>query len=305
MHVLGKFFLGLAIVLAAADTYLVMVLYAHRDKWQSDIEGKRQQLADAEVQLQDTRKRWLDLRTDLDRFKASWGDQWTAAQGSSVLNAQNGSLAIAAGPQVFANWPVPIGEQALPLVYVFSTEADGTSRYLGEFQMSDVQAAQSGGSLTQQPPLPTAIAALQQYQGQPLRVRETIPASWRGSFDDYFARHAVIAQRLDFQQKRLETQTAQLARSQGILQQRMAELNGDSQSPMGASPQVVNGLVVTIRDEETGRNADLQTLDTLRHDLHRKVVRLNEVVSENKATVSGLPGYPESQAKPDPRTASN
>lgn len=305
MHVLGKFFLGLAIVLAAADTYLVMVLYAHREKWHSGIEAKRKQLAEVEVQSQETRKRWLDLRTALDRFQANWGNQWTVAQGNSVLNARNGSLAIAAGPQTFADWPVPQANKPLPLLYVFSIAEDGTSQYLGEFQMSDVQAAQSGGSLTQQPPLPTSVAALQQYQGQPLRVRETIPAGWRGPFDSYFARQIVVAQRLDFQQKQLETQTAQLAKSQAILTQRLAELNGDPQPPAGASPQVVNGLVVTIRDEETGRNADLQTLDALRHDLARKVVLLNQVVAENQEIVSGLPGYPESQAKPDPRTASN
>jgi hypothetical protein len=304
MHVLGKFLLGLTIVLAAADTYLVAVLYKHREKWQKDIEGKRQTLADAEASLRDKRKLVLGLRNELDRIEAVWGDQWAVTGGGQVLNAQNGTLAINGGPQPFPNWPVPVPEKPLPMIYVFSDEGGGASRYLGEFALADVQAAQSGGQLTQQPPLPTSVAALQALQGQPLRVRETIPASWRGVFDDYFARQAVIAQRLDFQRNQLQIQTAQLEKSQAILTQRLAELNGDPQPPQGASPQVVNGLVVTIRDEETARNAEEQTLDGLRHDLARKVVRLNQIVAENKEDVSRLPGYEESLAKPDPRTAS-
>jgi hypothetical protein len=244
------------------------------------------------------------MQNELDRIQAIWGNQWTVAQGGNVLNAQNGTLAIGAGAQL-PGWPVPVPEKSLPLVYVFSNEADGTSRYLGEFALSDVQAEQSGGQLTQQPPLPTSVEALQALQGQPLRIRETIPAAWRGLYDDYFARQAVIAQRLDFQRNQLQIQTAQLAKSQAILAQRLAELNGDSQPPAGASEQVINGLVVTIRDEETARNAESQVLDGLRRDLARKVVRLNQIVAENKEDVTKLPGYEESLAKPDPRTASN
>jgi hypothetical protein len=304
MNVWGKVFLGLTIVLAAADTYLVAVLYQHRASWQKQIETKRQTLADAEVKLQEARKQVLGLRNELDRIEAIWGNQWSIANGGSALNAQNGTLAINAGAQL-PGWPVPVPEQPLPLVYVFSNEPDGTARYLGEFALSDVQAEQSAGTLTQQPPLPTTAQALQGLQGQPLRVRETIPSAWRGLFDDYFARQAVIAQRLDFQKNQLQIQTAELAKSQAILAQRLAELNGDPQPPEGASPQVVNGLVVTIRDEETARNAEEQALDGLRHDLARKVVRLNQIVAENKEDVARLPGYEESLTKPDPRTASN
>jgi hypothetical protein len=304
MHVLGKVFLGLTIVLAAADTYLVAVLYKHRDHWQKQIETKRQTLADEEVKLQDTRKRVLGLKNELDRIEAIWGNQWNVAGGGSVLQIQNGQLAINAGATL-PGWPVPVPDKAVPLVYVFSVEADGSSRYLGEYALADVQAEQSGGMLTQQPPLPTSNEALLSLQGQPLRVRETVPSAWRGLFDDYFARQAVIAQRLDFQKNQLLIQTDQLAKSQAILAQRLAELNGDPQPPQGASEQVVEGLVVTIRDEETARNAEEQALDDLRHDLARKVVRLNQIVAETKEDVAKLPGYQESLAKPDPRTASN
>lgn len=315
MHVLGKVFLGLTIVLAATDAYLVAVLYENRSHYLQEIEKRRASLAQAETNLRDVRKRVEDKAHDLSRIQTNWGSfavtdengktqyltQLDVAQGQ-VLNAQEGTLAIAAGANM--GLAEPTADKPLPVVHVFANQANGGSRYLGEFALADLQAQQSGLRLTQQPPVPTAIAALQQLGGESLRVRRAIPAAYRGLIDDYFARHAVIAQRLDFQRNQLQIQTAQLAKSQEILAQRLAELNGDPQPPEGASQQVVDGLVVTIRDEEAARNAELQVLDGLRHDFARKIERLNALVQENQQLVSGLPGYEESLAKPDPRTAS-
>ena len=316
MSVWGKFFLGLTIVLAAADAYLVTVLYAHRTKWQRQIEQKRETLVQTETALQEVRTSVRNKRLALGRIEAIWGrfeDDLENPQGPDigmahldtqgrVLNAQDGTLAFGAGA---TNGILePAADKAPPVVHIFMDEAEGASTYLGEFALTDVQADQSGGTLTQQPPMPTSVAALQQLQDQPLRVRETIPSSWRGLVDDYFARHAVINQRLDFQRNQLQIQTEQLAKSQAILAQRLAELNGDPQPPEGASDQIINGLVLTIRDAETARNAEQQRLDELRHDYVRKINHLNDVVRQNRQTVSQLPGYEESLAKPDPRTAS-
>ena len=310
MNVGGKFLLGLTIILAGADAYLVTVLYAHRTKWQQQIEQKRDAVESTEIAARDAEKRVITLKNDLSRITANWGqfrveNSVGAAHldvDGQVLNAQDGSLAFGAGTSV--GIPEPAADKAPPVMHIFAETQDGGSQYLGEFALTTVQANQSGGQLTQQPPMPTSIAALQQLQGEKLRIRETIPSSWRGIFDDFFARHAMLNQRLDFQQNQLRIQTEQLAKSQAILTQRLAELNGDPQPPEGASDQVVNGLVVTIRGEETARNADQQELDRLRHEYARKIDELNQLVSENRQAVSELPEYQESLAKPEPRTAS-
>jgi hypothetical protein len=318
MNVWGKVLLGLAIVLAAADAYLVAVLHAHRSKWQRDIEGKRASLAQTETALQEAQARVLDRQNELNRIDATWGrfrDNFENPQQpvfgnahldvaqARTLNAQDGTLAFSAGAD--AGIAAPAADKAPPVVHVFINEADGASRYLGELALTVVEGQQAAARLTQQPPLPNTAAALQQLQNQTLRVRKTIPASWRGLFDDYFARHAVINQRLDFQQNQLRIQNEQLTKSQAILAQRLAELNGDSQAPQGASEQVVEGLVVTIRDEESARNEELDVLDELRHEYARKIENLNTLVRQNQQAVSGLPDYEESLAKPDPRTVSN
>lgn len=300
MNIGGKILLGLAIVLALADAYLVTVLHGQRADWQQKIEKGRADLAQVETQLQDVSKRYREKSNELARIETEWGKYHNVPQGR-VLNAEQGTLAIAAGAVAGIQEPAP--DKPAPLAYVFTNEPDGSSRYIGEFALRDVQADQSGMQLTQQPPLSTSIAALQQLQAQTLRVRDSIPAASKALFDDYFARHAVIFQRLTFQQNQLAIQTAELAKSEALLAQRMAELNGDDQAPEGASDQVVKGLVVTIRDEETERNSELEVLDQLRHQYSRKTGQLNELIRENQATVSRIPGYQESLEKPDPRTA--
>ncbi|MBL8851287.1 MAG: hypothetical protein JNG89_16515 [Planctomycetaceae bacterium] len=301
MNVGGKILLGLTIVLAITDAYLVTVLHGHRAKWQKQIEDRQGQLAQVETQLQDVSRKYREGAGELARIQTEWGRYLNVPQGRT-LNAEQGTLAIAAG--AVAGLPEPVADKPFPIRYVFTNEADGTTRYIGEFNLRDVQADQSGLQLTQQPPTPTGITALQQLQGQTLRVRDSIPAAHRGLFDDYFARHALINQRLTFQANQLAIQSEELAKSEAILAQRMAELNGDQQPPEGASEQVVNGLVVTIRDQESSRNSELQELDRLRHEFARKTAQLEGLVRENQQSVSRLPGYEESLAKPEPRTAS-
>ncbi|MFO1092343.1 MAG: hypothetical protein U0992_03385 [Planctomycetaceae bacterium] len=300
MNVWGKVFLGLTIVLAATDTYLVTVLYRNKSHYLQQIENRRNQLAQAETKFTDLSKRVQDKQNELSRIETAWGQFFNAPQGRT-LNAQQGTLAIEAGAQ--QGLLEPAADKSFPVLHVFANQANGGSKYLGEFALSDLQAAQSGLQLTQQPPLPTSVAALGQLQGESLRVRESMPAAYRGLIDDYFARYSVLAQQLNFQQSQLQNQTEQLAKSQAILAQRLAELNGDPQPPEGASEEVVQGLVVTIRDAETARNGNLQVLDGLRHDYARKIVELNDLVEKNQQAVGELPGYEQSRAKPEPRTA--
>lgn len=317
MHVLGKVFLGLTIVLAAVDAYLATVLHAHRTHWQRRIESSRQQLEQVQGSLVEARKKALDRTNELNRIQNTWGSFVVRSSDPNVvlppathldvpegrlINAQSGTLAIRAGAA--AGLPEPTADKPVPVVQIFATQADGTSRYLGEFALRDVQADQSAGVLTHQPPLPVEAAALQQLQTEPLRVRPTIPPSWRGSIADFFALHALAEQKLDFQRNQLRIQTEQLDKSEEILAQRLAELNGDANAPEGSSQQVLDGLVVTIRNEEAARNAELQQVDRLRHLYARKVAQLNDLVEQNRDAVSRLPGYQQSQERPEPRTAS-
>lgn len=298
MHVLGKVFLGLTIVLALVDAWLATVLLGHRSHWQQQIEKLQTDYEQTHTRLVDARDQVRDLRLEVNRVRDAWGEYWTVPQGRPI-NANAGSFAIAGGAAL--GIPQPPAQGPAPTLYFFSQEPDGTSKFLGGFLITGVQADQSAGQIPLQPPMPPEIAALQQYGGGPIRVRETVPSSWRSAIGDYYAQYAVAQQALTFQQNQLRIQTEELAKSQTILDQRLAELNGDPQPPEGASQEVIDGLVLTIRKEETQRNAGLQLLDDLRHDYARKTIELNRMVDQNKQLVTTLPGYDASLLKPPSR----
>ena len=295
MHVLGKVFLGLTIVVAAADAYLATLLVAHRNHWQARIETKQADYVKVHADLLAARKAVHARETELARIQNTWGNQWTAAGG--VNNAGNGEMRVAVGAQ--AGLPSP-GAGAPPLAYFLVDNGDGSSRFLGEFQLVEVQPGQALGRLSRPPIGNDATTWPADAQ---IRVRETIPSAWRSAFIEFYEQYAVAEQKLDFERNQLQIQATQMADSQLLLDQRLAELNGDPNPPQGASQDVVEGLVLTIRREETERNDALETLDALRHEYKRKVLHLNDVVAANKTTVEALPGYPQSIEKPAPRTA--
>jgi hypothetical protein len=298
MNVWGKVFLGITIVLAVVDAYLATLLLGHRAHWQRQIETAQTDYEQTHESLVTTRDRVQTLELEVNRIQDTWGQYWSVPQGRP-LNAQAGSFVISGGAAL--GLPQPPASGPAPIVYLFSEEADGTSKFLGGFRLSDVQADQAAGQIPHQPPMPPEIAAIQQYAGTPLRVRETVPSAWRSALGDFYAQYAVAEQNLSFQANQLQIQTAELAKSQAILDQRLAELNGDPQPPEGASQEVIDGLVLTIRKEETARNAALQVLDGLRHDYARKTNDLNNQVAGNKGTVATLPGYEQSLEKPPVR----
>lgn len=298
MHVLGKVFLGLTIVLAGVDAYLATLLVGHRQHWEKQIENVQAEVAQTHENLVATRDRVRGLELELNRIHDTWGQYWTTPPGRP-LNAQTGVFVIGGGSAL--GLPQPAAGAPAPPVYLFSEEADGSSRFLGEFRLTDVQADQAGGQIPHQPPLPPEIAGLQQYAGTPIRVRESVPSAWRSATADLYAQFAVAEQNLTFQANQLQIQNEELAKSQAILDQRLAELNGDPQPPEGASQEVIDGLVLTIRKEETSRNAALQLLDGLRHDYARKTNQLNEMVAANKELAAALPGYDQSLEKPPVR----
>ena len=81
--------------------------------------------------------------------------------------------------------------------------------------------------------------------------------------------------------------------SQELLDQRLAELNGDADAAAGASQQVLDGLVETLRKLENERNLVLDEVHSLRVKLVNDYEDLEGLVAGNRrileAQTSGLP----------------
>lgn len=296
MHVSGKILLGLTVVLALLDTYLATVLMGHQSHWQEQIEAKREQVFGADgvsglkSEVAATKKQVVSLQNEINRIKNIWGDSWVstgrpadAARGVFQVDAgeANGILGPAAdGPPVHA--------------FPFTLNADGSSVYLGDFTYLDVQRDASAMQLTR-PPLDGEETT---WAAGNVRLRENVPPAWRKLMTMLYQQRNVADQRLDSQQHRARNYEMQMAKAEEILDQRLAELNGDPDPPEGASQEVIDGLVLTIRQEEMLRDRENQVLNDLRHEFARKLVELNGLLEGNQKLVEALPGYEESLVKP-------
>lgn len=297
MHILGKVFLGLAILFGLIDAVLASMLLANRTHWQKRIEDKKKQYTDTiHPQLLAKRKQHLELQQELGRYQTTWGKSWSGLAGQ-VMNAQNGVVAVGAGTA--AGLPDVSGGVAAKNMFLFVDDAEGTSHFIGEFKLGQSQADQSGFALARDFMYPDEGLGWQIPAGT-WRIRQLVPSSWPEGFTELGTQYSLAMQGLDHQQHLLRIQTEQLAASQEVLDQRLAELNGDPQPPEGASQDVIDGVVLTIRKEETLRNADLELLDRLRHDYKRKIDELNALLAANQAAVDQLPGAQAAASRPSP-----
>lgn len=294
MHTLGKVFLGLVIVLAGLDAYFALVLIAHRDRWNERYEKAVSNYETQHAQLLQARHNVQDRRLKLNRLVDAWGNTWEARGG--LLNRDDARLVIEAGSAT--GLPGPNENGTNPIVYIFQDNGDAGSVFLGEFELVTIEADQSAGRLTR-PEFGMEITNWPANgSGAQFRIRESIPSAGRTLFDELFVQYAQNEQKLDFQQRQLRIEGEQLAKSQAILEQRIAELSGDPNPPEGAHQDVIDGLVETMRREEVARNADLDRLYDLRRQYSRKTAMLDSLIEENHESVSELPGAASAASRP-------
>jgi hypothetical protein len=298
MHVLGKVFLALTIVFGLVDVYLTSVLLKHRTVWEDRIETRRRDFEEKHKARVDMQAKLSRVTHELDRIKTIWGDAVTTAPGGGgFLNAANATVRVAAGTA--QGMPEVAGGGPLKEMYLFVEDEAGKSHYLGAFRLQQTQADQSAYTLARDYLYPDEGTNWQQVvpSNAKWRVRESIPSSWRSGFAELDATYALAMKHRNDQQDLLRIETEQLAASQGILDQRYAELNGDPEPPEGASQDVIDGLVLTLRKEESARNARLQLIDQLRHTYKRNIDALNKLLDENQQAVNNLPGAREASTR--------
>jgi hypothetical protein len=286
MHTLGKVFLGLVIVLAGLDAYFALVLIAHRDRWNERYEKAVENYQTQHTQLLQARHNVQDRQLKLNRLLDTWGSTWEAR--GELLDRDDGRLRIEAGSAT--GLPGPNENGTNPIVYIFQENGDAGSVFLGEFELVTIEADQSAGRLTRTEFGMEITNWPANASGAMFRIRESIPSAGRTQFDDLFVQYAQEEQKLDFQQGQLRIAGEQLAKSQAILEQRIAELSGDPNPPEGAHQDVIDGLVETMRREEVARNADLDRLYDLRRQYSRKTNELGSLIEQNRELVSTLPG---------------
>lgn len=282
MHVLGKVLLGFAVVLIIVAVFLTTMTLDVRSKWLDQVEKKQDQLAQSEVSLREAELKFQALEEELDRLAHLWGDAWDAPRSAPQPNG-NGVIELGVGESAGLGAKAKAQGKPLPAVHVFAKGPQG-SQYLGEFNIIDLRADRTAAKLTREP----HQGEVATWPAGEYRVWEVIPPGDLTAISEIESQLFTSKSMLRFQQEELAILQKQIQASQESLDQRLAELNGDAAAPNGASQEVLDGLVQTLRNYEAKRDNLLGEVDQLRRKMDSEYVELQRVIAANKAKVQEM-----------------
>jgi len=284
MNTLGKIAMGLLMVCLLFATYLTTGVLKARSTWLKKIGDKTAQIEKAQAEVVSNKRQFEEARNLVHWENDNWGRAWQSPN-SGPSPTGDGSVEFGIG----SNAGLGRGQTdpaKLPLVYVFATNANGQSQYLGDFQLTEVRQDNTGAKLTR----PLHADELQSWPTGEYRVREQVPHDSLSSIDSLRTLLILGEQTVAHERSMLKIQTEHTAASQAALDQRLAELNGKPDAIDKAGPDVKDGLVQTLRREETARNELVKSVDELRRDLSDKHLRLTTVLSGNQDNLPKLGG---------------
>lgn len=294
MHTLSKVLLGFVAVAAIAAIFLTSMLFDTRNEWLKRVSTRQDTVAEVK---EDVRKKSLvvsDLENEVNRRMTNWGRSWELApQDIALLDPASGAVSLqiglSQGLAVQETAAIQAGQdRLLPTIHLFGNSQDGTVSYLGAFRVTDVQANQTAAQLIR-PPLPGEVDEWQVLAANGVRVWNNIPSSWLSLNSKYQGQIAEARQDVQDEEGRLATLDLLNSKSQEQLARRMAELQGNGAPVPGASQDVIDGLVQTLRVEESTRNQQLQVLDQRRHEYDAKYNELIDLLQRNRNLEKQLP----------------
>ena len=290
MNTLGKILMWLHFVLLIAAFIFTLKALDAQSSWQKKISDKTTQIEQAQKDLASNKKLFEDARNQVHWENDTWGHAWQAPN-SSPSPTGDGSMEFGIGSN--AGLARGITDPAkLPIVYVFSTEAGSPPKYIGDFQLTEVRQDSAGGKLTR----PPYADEIQGWPSGEYRIREQVPHDYVDTMDDLRTQLILAEQTVAHEQAMLKIQNKHVAASQAALDQRLAELNGKPDAPEKAGLDVQEGLVQTLRREETARNTLVDEVDQLRRELSDKHLLLTNILAENLNRVQSVSAAPRKEA---------
>jgi hypothetical protein len=293
MNFLGKLLMGFLVVCLLAAIYFTTGVLKARSTWLTKIETTSKQIVDAEEKLKSERKQFETVRDQVHQENLRWGKAW-AAPNSGPAPVADGSVELGVG----SNAGLGRGQQnpaLLPIVHVFGKDAQNQPQYLGDFQLTDVRQNQAGGKLTR----PPFTGEVENWPRGEYRVRELVPYDYTSTINSLRTLILLAEQNVEHEKAALAYQDEHLVASQAALDKRLNELNGDANAPDAAGPDVKDGLVQTMRREETARNDLVQKVDALRRELSDVYLKLTKTLQDNQSNSQKLGGSASTQLPPN------
>ncbi len=282
MNFYGKLLMGFLLFCLMAAVYFTTGVLKARSTWLSKIEVTSAKIETAEKDAKTAKRQFEDARNLVHWENDTWGKAWVAPN-SGAAPSMDGSIELGAG----SNVGIGRGQAdpaKLPIVHVFGTGAEGPSVYIGDFQLTEVRQDSAGGKLTR-PPYPNEVESWPRGE---YRIRESVPHDNLSAIVALRTLVILADQNIVHETAMLAYQDQNLTASQSTLDERMGELNGNSEATDQAGPDVKDGLVQTLRREETARNEVVQQVDALRRELSDVYLTLTTTLAENQVNTQKL-----------------
>jgi hypothetical protein len=282
MHNSGKVLLAFVAIGAAVEIWLSAKALGIRTAWMQVAQKNEAEILKNQEQILLKTRELNSKQSELARTMLGWDRVWPEADARMI---QDGSLQIGLGTSY--------GVQPDQVLFVFALNADGSSRYLGDFKVS--------GKLTE-----TSCMTKPnwfQHAGDvtpgtyKVRVRTLIPNQYQSRLGSLEQQILAAEQSIQTNQSELERQTQLAEQTDNLIETRLTELNGDPALEGKTLPPVnVKGLLAAMVDEEEARNAALVTIDQLLRDLKKTREQFIETLKANRQLTDSLPRPPASDA---------
>lgn len=291
MHIFGHVMIWLIALGALAATALTARTYEIRNSWlekvdklEEQVEANKPIIAEKEAKLQ-------SLQVERDRLNLGWGEPFQNVQGQLNNNFQ-----FTTGDAALTNWLASVNQtqqsmaaqqQSAPVVYVFQPQADGSSIYIGAFQLaSAVAPGQQATFLPTWAVRNSDFASIQNPNG-PFRVRPMVPSQFPSQYTEARSKMIITERFLVQKQADLADQKLREADAQSILTKRNEQLQGQ------------NGLVSQLQTTEDARNTELEELDYWRRQVKDAELMIKKLEDENRKLEQQLKSPPtETEEKP-------
>ncbi len=294
MNFYGKLLMGFLIAFLFAAIYFTTGVLKARSTWLGKTEETSKKIADAQEQAMNAKKQFESVREQVHLENLRWGKAW-ASPNSGPAPIADGTVELGVG----SNAGIGRGQQdpaKLPIVHVFGKDAQGQSLYVGDFQLTDVRQDKSAGKLTR-PPFTDEVKSWPRGE---YRVRELVPADYLATIVRLRTQIILAEQDVRHETAALAYQDEHLVASQKALDQRLGELNGMPEAPDKAGPDAKDGLVQTMRREESARNELVKQVDALRRELSDIYLQLTTTLSDNQSNAQKLGGSARTKSPPNP-----
>jgi hypothetical protein len=283
MHITGKICAWVLVVLVIGAVMLTGQAINVRNSWLAKADTLSTANAQKKESITKKEAELNQLVADRALLMRSFGRPF-AAKNVTVSNPQAGMINVDLGTR---DGLQVVSAEAPPVVYGFFIPQNGPSRYIGPFQVTDLR---DSSSVMQFNKFPRA-GDIQTWQQGAWRFWQRIPTQFNNRYENQWNSLISADERLTQAIKLDEVVTAQQARSNEQIAERVDELKGGDKLPTAEDlpPEDLEGLVKTLANSESARNLVLIKVDQLRRDIHAAQEKLQSLLDQSRQLVEKLP----------------